>query len=320
MPAPDRLLPYAAVAAALLTAALAAWGAVRVRGSTAVPAAVWSVVACLALAADLAGHATGRLDDPAAAAAVRLAVVSLSLCPTMSLLGAKRPQHGPWQFIVATLACVLFLPAASAWLTRPGSLPDLHAIERFFMPALVALGWLNFAGTRRAVAVGCVAIGQLLLARGFLPGVATDAVDFGGRLDVVAAGLVAGGAVIAALASAGPRPRGESGRGVDAVAAAVNPPYLALRETLGAAWALRLAEAFDALAKSRGWPCRLRFGGIAAEGAADAAWHRDALHAFRALARRFVDDAWLSRHGWPSAAELDRHEAPPPRHVSSRTS
>ncbi|MFM8705778.1 MAG: hypothetical protein ACKOHG_18370, partial [Planctomycetia bacterium] len=31
---------------------------------------------------------------------------------------------------------------------------------------------------------------------------------------------------------------------------------------------------------------------------ADASWHRDASRAFKALMHRFVDDGWLTRHGW----------------------
>ncbi|MFM8805341.1 MAG: hypothetical protein ACKOK8_15780, partial [Planctomycetia bacterium] len=136
------VLPAAASAAALLAASVAAWGAWLVRGSTAVPAALWAVAACLTLAAELGMRATGGLADPAVAAAARLVVVSLSLCPAMSLLGAKRPQHGVWQLIVATLAVVLAMPAASAVFMRPGSLPDPHPLERCFMPLLVLVGWM----------------------------------------------------------------------------------------------------------------------------------------------------------------------------------
>jgi hypothetical protein len=83
------------------------------------------------------------------------------------------------------------------------------------------------------------------------------------------------------------------------IAARIDPPFLALRDTLGAAWALRIAERFDAVAAERGWPCRLRFAGLDAGGdPADGSWHRDALRAFNALLHRFVDDAWLARHGW----------------------
>ena len=304
---PPTLLHTVACLAACSAASVAVWGVFLVRGSTAVPAALWSVAACLALAAEMGARAAGGLAEPATAAAARLAVVSLSLCPAMSLLGAKRPQHGVWQLIVATLAVVLAMPAASALLVRPGSFPHVHLLEQCFMPLLVLVGWMNFAGTRRVAAVSCVAVAQLLLLRGFLPGAATDAAMQAaatGGIDAAAAGLLLFGTLLAALQASSSR-AGRPSRGNQnpasghAVAAVVDPAFLALRETLGAAWILRIAERFDTVAAARGWPCRLRFGGLETGGDPDDTfWHRDALRAFRALARRFVSDGWLARHGW----------------------
>ena len=301
---PATLIHTAACVAAGLAAAVSAWGVFLVRGSTAVPAAFWAVAACLALAVEMGARAAGGLAGPATGAAARLAVVSLSLCPAMSLLGAKRPQHGVWQLIVATLAVVLAMPAATALLMRPGSLPDLHLLGRCFMPLLVLVGWMNFAGTRRAAAVSCIAAAQLLLLRGFLPGMAMDGAMDGATAvgtDAAAAGLLLVGTLLAALQASTSRgdQRPTSGH---AVAAIIDPSFLALRETLGAAWILRIAERFDTVADSRGWPCRLRFGGLESGGdPGDTFWHRDALRAFRALARRFVSEAWLARHGWHDA-------------------
>ena len=304
------LFPIAACVSACVTACITAGGVWLVRGSTAVPAALWSAAACLALAAEMGARVSDGLIDPAAAAAARLAVVSLSLCPAMSLLGAKRPQQNVWQLIVATLAVVLVLPAVSARLVRPGSMPDVHMIERFFLPLLVIVGWLNFVGTRRAAAATCGAAGQLMLMRGFLPGVVTTTSSpTGDAIDAAAAGLILLGATwaaVQALASAARRNRPATGTTTpreETAAAFINPPFLALRETLGAAWSLRIAERFDTVAAARGWPCRLRFGGLVSDGdPADTHWHRDALRAFRALLRRFVTDAWLARHGWRDAA------------------
>ena len=302
-PLPATLIHTAACVAACLAALMAAWGVFLVRGSTAVPAALWSVAACLALAAEMGARAAGSLADPATAAAARLAVVSLSLCPAMSLLGAKRPQHGVWQLIVATMAVVLAMPAASALLMRPGGLPNVHLIERCFMPLLVLVGWMNFVGTRRAAAVTCAAVAQLLLMRGFFPGAATDAVmqAVAGGTDAAAAGLLLIGTLLAATQACRSRARyARGGEALSPVTAVVDPAFLALRETLGAAWVLRIAERFDTVAAARGWPCRLHFGGLETGGdPCDTSWHRDALRAFRALARRFASEAWLARHGWP---------------------
>lgn len=293
-----------------MIAALVAAGAVyRVRGSTAVPAAWWAVAACLALAADAGAQAAGIVPAPAAAARIRLGVAALAVCPAMSLLGAKRPQHGVWQLIVATLAVVVALPALSAWLVRPGSLPDVHILGRGFLLGLALVGWLNFVATAHGPAATAIAAGQLAILRPFLPGVATEAALPQPALDAAGAALVAAGALAALVgqssrspmrphlpASKTLAPRADSAARITAL---IDPPFLALRDTLGAAWALRIAERFDAVAAERGWPCRLRFAGLDAGGdPADDSWHRDALRACKALLRRFVDDAWLARHGW----------------------
>lgn len=297
------LVTTVAAAVAALAAAVAVH---RVRGSTALPAAWWALAACLALAADAAAQEAGWLAAPAAAARVRLGVAALAVCPAMSLLGAKRPQHGVWQLIVATLAIVVAMPALSAWLVRPGSLPDVHLLGRGFLLVLAIVGWLNFVATSQGPAATAIAAGQLALLRPFLPGVATDAALPQPMLDAAGACLVAAGCVAALarrgasiqLAADSPAPAPPA-----AVARRIDPPFLALRDTLGAAWALRIAERFDTVAAERGWPCRLHFAGLDAGGdPTDDSWHRDALRAFKALMRRFVDDAWLARHGWKDPA------------------
>ena len=293
------LLTLVAAAIAALAAAVAVH---RVRGSTAVPAAWWALAACLALAADAAAQQAGWLAAPAAAARVRLAVAALAVCPAMSLLGAKRPQHGVWQLIVATLAVVVAMPALSAWLVRPGSLPDVHLLGRGFLLVLAIIGWLNFVATSQGPAATAIAAGQLALLRPFLPGVATDAALPQPVLDAAGACLVAVGGLAATLRR-GTGMAGKTSAPQAAVARRIDPPFLALRDTLGAAWALRIAERFDTVAEERGWPCRLHFAGLDAGGdPADDSWHRDALRAFKALMHRFVSDAWLARHGWEDPA------------------
>jgi hypothetical protein len=288
---------------ALMAAGAAAAGGWLARGSTAVPAAAWAAAAAISLAVEMAVRALGGLTDPATAAAVRLVTVALAVCPTMSLLGAKRPQHGVWQFIVGSLAVVLVMPALSATLVRPGTLPDVHMLERGFLAVLLLVGWMNFIGTRRAVAATLVTAGQAMLSRGFLPLVPATLADAQMPLgEAVAAAAIAAGAVLAASQSASAPRRSRSAGDETAIAARVARAYDAIRETLGAAWTLRIAERFNVVAEERGWPCRLHFRGLDVGGdPADTAWHRDAVRALRALLRRFVTDDWLDRHEWPVA-------------------
>lgn len=286
--------------AAAVTALAACCGLVRSRGTTAAPAAAWAAVAATGYGLEALARAAGWLRDPAAVASARLTVAALMLCPTMSLLGAKRPQHGVWQFIVGSLAGVLTMPAASATLVRPGAFPDVHPLQRWFMPLLVAVGWMNFVGTGQGIAASFVAGGQLLLLRPFLPFVDTEVIDTVARGDAAGACLVAIGAVLATIGPCGTR----CSRAGTAKAAAIprpldreiDAPYRALRDTIGAAWALRIAERFNGIAASRGWPCRLRFTGLEVGGdAADGSWHRDASRGARSLFHRFATDDWLAR-------------------------
>jgi hypothetical protein len=289
---------------ALIVAVVAAVGGWLVRGSTAVPAAVWAVAAAGSLAAELAVRAAGGLADPASGAAVRLVCLALAVCPVMSLLGAKRPQHGVWQFIVASLGVVLALPALSATLVRPGTPPDVHMLERGFLLVLIVVGWMNFIGTRHAVSATLVTAGLAVLARAVLPLVPVRLTEARApQLEAVACGALAIGAVVAAIQSARAAWRPLRPGSPPSLAALIDRPHAALRETLGAAWTLRIAERFNAVATERGWPCRLSFRGLEIGGDPDdMEWHRDARRALRALFRRFVTADWLARHGWPDDA------------------
>lgn len=293
MHAPDPSLVSAACAG-VIAAGAAACGVWLVRGSTAVPAACWAVLAAGSLAAEMAWRAWGGFADPAASTSARLVTMALACCPTMALLGAKRPQHGVWQYIVGSLAVVLAMPALAAAVMRPGMPPDVHGLGRGLLAILLAVGWMNFAGTRHGIAAALVTVGLVILARPLLPFSAAVAGE-AAVLERAGCWVAAAGAALAAAQSAFAPARPAA---AGPLTARIERPFLALRETLGAAWALRIAERFNDLAAHRGWPCRLSFGGLEVGGdPADDAWHRDALRAFGALARRFATPAWLRRHG-----------------------
>jgi len=219
----------------------------------------------------------------------------------MSLLGAKRPQHAVWQVIVGSLGCVLALPALTAALVRPGSLPDVHLVSRGFLTLVALAGWINFLGTRKAIAATLLTAGLLGFSRPFLPGVDMAKALALPWADALSAGAVmAGGslAMASSLFGAATLP----GRKAARMTEAIDAPFLALRETLGAAWSLRIAERFNRIAEERSWPCRLHLGGLdPGDGPAAAAWQRDAVHSFESIARRFVSRRWLARHGGRAA-------------------
>lgn len=285
------------LAAALLASIAAAIGGWRARGSTAVPAALWAVCGGLAVSLDAGLHVAGWLDDPARAASMRLCVAALLVCPSMSVLGAKRPQHGIWQVIVASLAVVLAMPAASAEFVRPGSPPVVHIVVRVFLCVLAAIGWMNYVGTWRRLPATLLTTGGLILIRGFLPGFEVERAADSPWLDASAAWLITAGSMLAAI------PRVHRGVGSQVLGDEINRPFLCLRETLGSAWTLRIAERFNGLAESRGWPCRLEADGLDVGGdPLDRSWHRDAVRTFESIMRRFVSLDWLDRHRGPGDA------------------
>ena len=301
-----QLLAVGTGGVAIILVALSCCAAWFVRGSTAVPAALWSATASAVFAITTLQQAT---EDPdiATLGIHRVVVAAFSVCPVMSLLGAKRPQHGVWQFIVATLAAVLALPVAAAVLIRPGSLPDLHILGRFFLPVLVIAGWMNFVGTRRAVAATLVAIGHFGLIWPLLPGIQlADALPQATR-DLAAVSCMTSGGLLALYQTLFTRSRRLSvlADGVQLSSENaefvrhVNACFFAFRETLGAAWTLRLAERFDLMATQRGWPVRLTFHGVRLQKESQGSnWQPDAARVMEALLRRFVSSSWLTRHGW----------------------
>ena len=300
-----------AVALAFVTlSCCAAWFA---RGSTAVPAALWSAAAAFVFALSMLQQANQELDI-ASMAIHRVVVAALSVCPAMSLLGAKRPQHGVWQFIVGTLAAVLALPTASAVLIRPGALPDLHILGRVLLPILVTVGWMNFVGTGRSIAATLIAVGHIGLIWPLLPGIQLETALPQAVLDLAAIGCMTLGGVLALIQTLVALSRRRVAQAISdesleenaMFASRVNNCFVPLRETLGAAWTLRLIERFDLLATRRGWPVRLTFKGVEfTQDKKSLNWQPDAARAVEALLRRFVSTGWLKRHGWERSSSKE---------------
>ena len=88
-----QILPFISSAVALVFVVLSCCAAWFSRGSTAVPAALWSATAAFVFALSMFQQGTEQLDI-APMAIHRVVVAALSVCPTLALLGAKRPQHG----------------------------------------------------------------------------------------------------------------------------------------------------------------------------------------------------------------------------------
>jgi hypothetical protein len=98
------------------------------------------------ISADAEGH-----FDSVWAHALKYLVGTATLCPSMALLGAKRPQNVACQFIVLSLWVVLCLPSAHAILFSGASAPTLHAAQSWFLTILIAITGTNHLPTRFAL-------------------------------------------------------------------------------------------------------------------------------------------------------------------------
>ena len=178
----------------------------------------------------------------------RFAAGALALCPAMAVLGAKRPQHGAWQFVVISLWGVLCLPAAEAAVLRPGDVVQLSHGRDFFLWGLMAIGACNWIGTRMAIPAAFVLLAQCLLLAEYLPGVAWSP----GAWRYMAAQ----GAFLLAIGAE------RLTRSAHAKASPLDRQWLAFRDAFGLLWALRVAERANAFAAGEQVPVYLGWRGF----------------------------------------------------------
>ena len=135
-------------------------------GTTLVAPASWALISWITVTL-LQTITTGwELRSPAT---WNYLAAATTLCPTMAVLGAKRPQDRGWQFIVASLWIVLALPAAQDLAFAPGGGFELHPAWAWFLALLIALGLLNYLPTRFAFSAVLIALAQIILLEAQLP-------------------------------------------------------------------------------------------------------------------------------------------------------
>jgi hypothetical protein len=273
----------AGVACVLAAAGLAALAARKpsLRGTTLVAAWYWSVVSLSSVA--LCEIAIGLNGSPSAAWIVplRFAAAMTTFCPIMAVLGAKRPQDRPWQFIVLSLWIILSLPSVE-WLLF-GGVQEIHPARFWFLVVLTLVGAINGVATRFWLSSLLVSLGQMALVAPYLP--ATQPL-FPGPTGPLA-GLLAVVAAWSLLALGTPRPRRS--------ATAADRVWLDFRDAFGTVWAVRVAERINASASMVHWPVTLAWRGFQTR-----ADHRRAeeipaavIDSLRTLLRRFVSPGWL---------------------------
>lgn len=218
---------------------------------------------------------------------LRLAAIAISLCPVVSLIGAKRPQHAAWNFVVLSLWAIVALPAAEAHFLRPGQPLEFGAARGWFLWILIALGPINFVPTRFWHASLLLAAGQVVALSEYLPLLGQDLVAEPGTIGLA---IAASAVVAAGLAS---RHERDTANPYDRL-------WLDFRDSFGLFWSLRVQERINAVARQQNWDFDLSWSGFRrrADGtlldAIDPAVEPTLRTSFKGLLRRFISHQWIA--------------------------
>lgn len=276
------MLDLAALLLTCLAALVAARGVFRLRGTTLVSPGCWLLGALVLGGFWRCAVLSQRLDaDSSAAEATGFLCAMATFLPAVALLGAKRPQHLAWNWVVAALGLLVSLPAVECLLFgRAAPAHDL-GLRGWFLWVLVGLTLVTYLPTRQWASSLLAAFGQVLWLGEYLP-LAPSAVfenpSAWGQLLLAAAVLAAG------VAHLLPRRHPASAR-----------EWLEFRDRFGLFWALRVQERMNDSAQSLGWDYLLLWGGPvrksdgrAVEEIADEGTRRAVRSGWNGLVRRFV--------------------------------
>jgi hypothetical protein len=254
------------------------WRLPRLRGTTLVAPWAWSLVALAGIVGTELAIGWMGTSGVAWLAQARFAAATGTFCPVMALLGAKRPQNGPWQFVVFSLWLVLSL-ASIEWLLFGGA-PEIHPARLAFLLILVGTGAVCGVGTRFWPSSLLFAAGQIAILSPIFAGTTLDAPSATpfGLAAIVCAWLLLAADWPAARQSASPLDR----------------LWLDFRDALGAAWALRVAQRMNASAKMQGWPVWLGWNGFERREGGQIRQVPDVVEeSFRAILGRFLSPEWI---------------------------
>ncbi len=269
-----------------LLAILLLLGLFRCRRTTLRAPCAWALASVVAV---------GWVDFGSGGAAMRFLAAATTVCPLMAVLGAKRPQNGGWQWVVATLWLVVAWPAVLA--AGMGDRFELFAVWKFFVVGLIGIGLLNYLPTRHWLAAILVAVGQLILFGEFL---GREAFGFNAWQLPIAAGswLVAAASVLLKVATVSggghATKNSKHNSSQKAKLSHLQQRWLNFRDAYGSFWALRTLERINHAAQLRDWPMRLAWSGFVAvegEGSFDLSAEQIAEleQTMSSLLRRFVE-------------------------------
>ena len=291
-------------AAAALVALLVGLGVLVVKRAairqTTLIWAWWWTLAALVMWAGIELTAFFRLAETSLIGPLRLAAITLSFCPVVALLGAKRPQHLAWNFVVLSLWAIVALPAAENLLLHRGREVAMGDARGWFLWILILLGPINFVPTRFWLPALLLASGQIVALSPYLPALRREIVAESAAMGLMlAAGALGSAWFVAQRATRG--------------ASSYDRVWLDFRDSFGLLWGLRVQERIGAVAKQEKWGLELTWGGFRSSSSGESprdipATVEPGLRAsFKGLLRRFVsNDSIEERLGGVGAKEESR--------------
>ena len=280
----------------------------RLKGTTLIAPWYWSLIAIWSIIAIewLPFILTDRLWASGSASLRYFAAIT-TLCPIVSLLGAKRPQHHAWQWIVLSLWVILAMPAARTLFFSHATL-HIGILWSWFLLILVGMTVVNYLPTRYWPVGLLVGTAQCCLLANELPGVrflsalltphrSDEPIRpyFGSTITALAL-LFAAAILVQWISRERNRPKPDCVEPLDLL-------WRDFRNSYGFFWGLRVADRFNGLAESQNGTLRLRWNGfvpIAAEpnersGQTPPKIAASMEQTFVRLLTRFVSTGWINK-------------------------
>jgi len=283
---PEPNLTVAAIACGMSGVMAAAWCWLgrRVRGLTLIAPWAWTFVPLLAIpTCELV--LSLKPTSPTVIGAWRYMAALTLLCPSMALLGAKRPQHRPWSFIVLAFWVVLALPAMRAAILPAGTF-QLDYFRLVLVASLALLGLANFLLIHPLVLVFFAVQVFFLFLR--VPELEVDPRFLSNRLFLIAelSLCVCIGWVHMGVIRTVPirhATRRES----------LNQAWQDFRSLYGVIWSLRVADQLNVTAQRNDWQVQLLSDGFLAD-ELTVELEIQLQRAFENILRRFVSPEWIA--------------------------
>ena len=186
---------------------------------------------------------------------LRFVAATLTLFPSVSLLGAKRPQDQAWQLIVVSLGVVLLLPLLETFWQLGADSFELGTIRGWFLCGLLAIGFLNYLPTRWWLLAMMHLLGQVYLFAGYLP--ILDQYAFPRNHLVCIGGYCLLLLVWWLQVVLRKQRRLQQQAGGEQTTSALDLLWKDFRDDYGVLWGVRVQQRFNMAAEQYDWPLRL---------------------------------------------------------------